>query len=190
MGWVWVHLVRRPITGLLYQPRMIDDECGVVGGMRIGNENRSTLRKPAPMPLCPPQTPHYLTWARSRAAAVGNRRLIAWVMAWPNYVWLKSDRVLLTIRLDDVLLIIQSNKTTRHIYISLLPLYEAPYIFCVPRVHTSLYTYILSERCRATQFCAPYMIRHNYIIDNDKPIKYLLKGKGLLPLVGLARLDS
>jgi hypothetical protein len=26
--------------------------------------------------------------------------------------------------------------------------------------------------------------------DNDKPIKSLLKGKGLLPLVGLARLDS
>jgi hypothetical protein len=26
--------------------------------------------------------------------------------------------------------------------------------------------------------------------DNDKPIKFLLKGKGLLPPVGLARLDS
>jgi hypothetical protein len=26
--------------------------------------------------------------------------------------------------------------------------------------------------------------------DNNKPIKSLLKGKGLLPLVGLARLDS
>jgi hypothetical protein len=26
--------------------------------------------------------------------------------------------------------------------------------------------------------------------DNDKPIKSLLTGKGLLPLVGLARLDS
>jgi hypothetical protein len=26
--------------------------------------------------------------------------------------------------------------------------------------------------------------------DNDKPIKSLLKGKGLLPPVGLARLDS
>jgi hypothetical protein len=31
----------------------------------------------------------------------------------------------------------------------------------------------------------------NYIDnDNDKPIKSLLKGKGLLPPVGLARLDS
>jgi hypothetical protein len=26
--------------------------------------------------------------------------------------------------------------------------------------------------------------------DNEKPIKSLLKGKGLLPAVGLARLDS
>jgi hypothetical protein len=42
-------------TGLLYQPQMIhDDECGPVGGMRIGRGNRSTRRKPAPGPLCPP----------------------------------------------------------------------------------------------------------------------------------------
>jgi hypothetical protein len=38
-------------------PRMVDDECGVVGGMRIGRGNRSTRRKPAPVPLCPPQKP-------------------------------------------------------------------------------------------------------------------------------------
>jgi hypothetical protein len=48
VGWDWVHLVRRPLTGLLYQPRMIDDdECEAVGGMRIGRGNRSTRRKPA-----------------------------------------------------------------------------------------------------------------------------------------------
>jgi hypothetical protein len=37
LGWGenWVHLVRRPLIGLLYQPRMIVDECGAVGGMRI-----------------------------------------------------------------------------------------------------------------------------------------------------------
>jgi hypothetical protein len=28
------------------------------------------------------------------------------------------------------------------------------------------------------------------LYDNDKPIKSLLKGKGLLPPVGLAQLDS
>jgi hypothetical protein len=29
-------LVRRPLIGLLYQPRMTDDECGTLGGTRIG----------------------------------------------------------------------------------------------------------------------------------------------------------
>jgi hypothetical protein len=55
--------------GLLYQPRMIDDECGAVGGMRIGRGNRSTRRKPAILPLCPPQIPHDLTWARKQASS-------------------------------------------------------------------------------------------------------------------------
>jgi hypothetical protein len=36
------------------------DECGAVGGMRIGRGNRSTRKKPAPVPLCPPQITHYL----------------------------------------------------------------------------------------------------------------------------------
>jgi hypothetical protein len=30
-----------------------DDECGATGGM-LGRGNRSTRRKPAPVPLCPP----------------------------------------------------------------------------------------------------------------------------------------
>jgi hypothetical protein len=65
-------------VGLLYQPRMIDDDdYGTVGGMRIGRENRSTRRKSAPVPLCPPQIPHDQTWDRSRAAAVGSQRLTA-----------------------------------------------------------------------------------------------------------------
>jgi hypothetical protein len=34
------------------------------------------------VPLCSPQIPH-LTWARTRAAAVGSRRLTAWAMARP-----------------------------------------------------------------------------------------------------------
>jgi hypothetical protein len=40
-------------TSLLYQPRMMGD-----GGKKIGRGNRSTRRKPAPAPLCPPQIPH------------------------------------------------------------------------------------------------------------------------------------
>jgi hypothetical protein len=39
---------------------MIDDECGAVGGMRIGRGNRSIRRKLAPMPLCLPQIPRDL----------------------------------------------------------------------------------------------------------------------------------
>jgi hypothetical protein len=46
------HVVRRPRIGLLYQPRMVDDECGAVGGMKIGRGNRSIQRKPAAVPLC------------------------------------------------------------------------------------------------------------------------------------------
>jgi hypothetical protein len=83
VGWDWVHLVRRPLTGLLYQPWMKDDECGAVGGIRIGRGNRSTRRKRSPVPICPSQIPHDLTWARTWAATVGSRRLTTWAMAWP-----------------------------------------------------------------------------------------------------------
>jgi hypothetical protein len=76
-------LVRRPLIGLLYQHQMIDDEeYGTVGGMRIGRGNRSIGRKPAPVPLCT-QVPHDLTWARTRAAAMGSQRLIALATARP-----------------------------------------------------------------------------------------------------------
>jgi hypothetical protein len=57
LGWgdTEVHLVHRPLSGLLYQPRMIeDDECGAVGGMRIGKGKRGTRIKPALVPLYPP----------------------------------------------------------------------------------------------------------------------------------------
>jgi hypothetical protein len=51
---------------------MIEDECGVVGRMRIGRENRSTRRKLPPVSLCPPQIPHDVTLYRTRAATVGS----------------------------------------------------------------------------------------------------------------------
>jgi hypothetical protein len=84
VGWDWVHLVHRPLTGLLYQPRMIDDECGAVGGMRIGRGNWSTRRKPAPVSLSAPQIPYNLNWARTRPAAFGSRWLTAWAMERPS----------------------------------------------------------------------------------------------------------
>jgi hypothetical protein len=40
-------------------------ECGAVGGL-------STRRNPVPVPLCPPQIPHDLTWAGT-LAALGSR---------------------------------------------------------------------------------------------------------------------
>jgi hypothetical protein len=64
----------RPIVGLLYQSQMIVDECGAVGGMRIGRGNRNTREKSAPLPLCLPRIPYDLTWARTRTA---------WAMARP-----------------------------------------------------------------------------------------------------------
>jgi hypothetical protein len=60
-----------------------DDECGVVDGMRIGMGNRSTRNNPAQVPLYPPRIPHGMSWERTRAAAVGIRRLTAWAMVRP-----------------------------------------------------------------------------------------------------------
>jgi hypothetical protein len=58
----------RPIV-----PALGDYDDAEIGGM-IGRGNRSTRTKPAPVPLCPPQTPHAAR-TRTRAAAVGNQRL-------------------------------------------------------------------------------------------------------------------
>jgi hypothetical protein len=55
-------------------PGAYDD--GEIGGMMIGRGNRSTRRKPAPMPPCPPQTPHAAR-TLTQAAAVGSQRLTA-----------------------------------------------------------------------------------------------------------------
>jgi hypothetical protein len=41
--------------------------------------------KPVPVPLCPPQIPHGLTQARTRASVVRGRRLTAWAMSRPEW---------------------------------------------------------------------------------------------------------
>jgi hypothetical protein len=69
LGWGWVHFVHRPITGLFCQPRMIDDECATVTGLKISKGNWSTLIKPASVSLSSPQIIHNLTWARIRVSA-------------------------------------------------------------------------------------------------------------------------
>jgi hypothetical protein len=66
----------RPIV-----PAPGDYDDGEIGGM-IGRGNRIPRRKPAPVPLCPPQTPHAAR-TRTRAAAMGNQRLTASATARP-----------------------------------------------------------------------------------------------------------
>jgi hypothetical protein len=60
----------RPIV-----PAPGDYDGGEIDGM-IGRGNRSTRRKLAPVPFCPPQTPHAAR-TRTRGAAVGSQRLTA-----------------------------------------------------------------------------------------------------------------
>jgi hypothetical protein len=86
--WDWVNLVRRPLFGLLYRPRMMDvDECGAVGGL-VGRGNRSTRSKPVPVPLCPPKNPTRPDPGSNRAAAVRSQRLTARATARPShYHW-------------------------------------------------------------------------------------------------------
>jgi hypothetical protein len=57
----------RPIV-----PAPGDYDDGEIGGIMISRGNRSTRGKPAPVPLCPPQTPHAAR-TRIRAAAVGSQ---------------------------------------------------------------------------------------------------------------------
>jgi hypothetical protein len=50
--------------------------------------------KPLPVPLCPPQIPHGLTWDWSRASAVSGRWLTAWAMARPMPALVNSTLIL------------------------------------------------------------------------------------------------
>jgi hypothetical protein len=80
-GWDCVHLVLRPLTGLLLQSRMIDDgECAVVGGMRTGKGNRSIWTKPAPLSLWPSQIPLDLTWVQARGGH--NHKHVSYSEIW------------------------------------------------------------------------------------------------------------
>jgi hypothetical protein len=68
LGPIGTAATNRPIV-----PAPDDYDYGEIGGI-IGKGNRSTRRKPAPMPLCPPQSPHAAR-TRTWAAAVGSQRL-------------------------------------------------------------------------------------------------------------------
>jgi hypothetical protein len=70
LGQLGTAATNRPIV-----PAPDDYDDGEIGGM-IGKGNRSTRRKPYPVQLCPPQTPHAAR-TRTRAAIVGSQRLTA-----------------------------------------------------------------------------------------------------------------
>jgi hypothetical protein len=70
LGPLGTEATNRPIV-----PAPSDYGDGEVGAM-TGRGNRGTRSKPAPVPLCPPQTPHAAR-TRTRSAAVGSQRLTA-----------------------------------------------------------------------------------------------------------------
>jgi hypothetical protein len=74
----WVHLLHQPLV-LVYQPIMIDDECGAFDGM-IGRGNWSTGRNPLQLSLCWTQILRDLNWARTQVATVGRFCPYEWIM--------------------------------------------------------------------------------------------------------------
>jgi hypothetical protein len=76
-------------TDRLIVPAPGDYVDGEIGGI-IGRRNQSTRRKPAPVPLCSPQTPD-AGRKRTRAAAVGSQRLTTWASIFLSiYLWIYS----------------------------------------------------------------------------------------------------
>jgi hypothetical protein len=73
---IWIHSALWLPIGLLCQSRVIIMMEKLVEWWLAG-EIEVTRRKPAPVPLCPPQNPHAAR-IRTRAAAVGSQRLTAW----------------------------------------------------------------------------------------------------------------
>jgi hypothetical protein len=66
LGPLGTEATNRPIV-----PAPGDYDDGEIDGTMIGRGNRSTRRKPAPVPLCPPPTPH-VAQMRTQVAAVGS----------------------------------------------------------------------------------------------------------------------
>jgi hypothetical protein len=74
---------------------MIDDECGAVGGMRIGRGNQSTRGKPSPVPLYPPKILHVLgSNPGRRGGKPATNRL---VLRNPTIQYIELDRLAVTL---------------------------------------------------------------------------------------------
>jgi hypothetical protein len=78
----WVHLVRRTLIGLLYQPQMMCVKQSVE--WELGGETEVLGENLPQWHFVHHKTPHDLAWARTWASAVGSQRLTAWAMARPS----------------------------------------------------------------------------------------------------------
>jgi hypothetical protein len=67
-------------TPTVQTPGEYDD--GEFGGMMIGRGNRNTPRKPAPVPLCPPQISHALRWRDP--GRCGSEKLASFFEIWED----------------------------------------------------------------------------------------------------------
>jgi hypothetical protein len=85
MGWDYVSVELRPPTDPLSIPQMIHEWIWSSGGTILTRETEGLGEKPVSVPLCPPQIPHELTWARTWFSVVRKRRLTAWVMVRRNW---------------------------------------------------------------------------------------------------------
>lgn len=75
IGYVSVEL--RLLTVPMPMPQMVHEWIWIIGVMILTGKTERLGEKPVPVALRPPQVTHALTWARNRASAVKNRRLIA-----------------------------------------------------------------------------------------------------------------
>jgi hypothetical protein len=121
----------RPIV-----PASGDYDDGEIGGI-IGRGNRSTRIKLAPVPLCPPQTPHAAR-TRTRAAAVGSQRLTAWATARPPST---SQSIAISTEQSRLpLALVSLNKTNwDFLFNNILRAYRAYKLICI---YIYIYIYI------------------------------------------------
>jgi hypothetical protein len=77
VGWNQVHFYWSNYWAIV--PAQDDDECGTIGGMP-GRGNRSTRRRPTPVPLCPPQIPDDPNLSRLGRKLATNR--LSYGTAW------------------------------------------------------------------------------------------------------------
>jgi hypothetical protein len=69
-----MHFSQSSVTSSLFGPNILLSTL-FSNTLSLCKGNRNTRRKPIQVPLCPPQIPGNLTWARTRAPAVGSHRL-------------------------------------------------------------------------------------------------------------------